>query len=117
MPLVVGELPPEARAVITAAAAEAGAPLVEAAQVEGDVSMSRGVATVSYRGARGVYPAVRLALAGRHQVANAATALRVLEIVDREGGWPLGPTRSSPASPARDGRPGWNGCARPAAMC
>ena len=85
VPLVVGDVPPEARAVITAAAAEAGAPLIEAAQVEGDVDMSRGVATVRYRGARGVYPAVRLALAGRHQVANAATAVRVLEVVDTRG--------------------------------
>jgi dihydrofolate synthase/folylpolyglutamate synthase len=85
VPLVVGELPAEARAVITAAAAAAGAPVIEAAQVEGEIQMDRGVASVRYRGARGVYPAVRLALAGRHQVANAATAVRVLEVVDAGG--------------------------------
>ena len=85
VPLVVGELPAEARTVITAAAAAAGAPLIEAATVQGDVAMSRGVATVRYHGARGDYPAVTLALAGRHQVANAATALRVLEVVDTRG--------------------------------
>jgi dihydrofolate synthase/folylpolyglutamate synthase len=85
VPLVVGDVPAEARAVIAAAAVEAGAPLIEAARVEGDVGMSLGVATVRYRGARGVYPAVRLALAGRHQVANAATALRILEMVDGQG--------------------------------
>ncbi len=85
VPLVIGELPADARAVITASTAEAGAPLIDAAEVDGDVSMSRGVATVRYRGARGIYPAVRLALAGRHQVANAATALRVLELVDATG--------------------------------
>lgn len=85
VPLVVGELPDEARAVIAGAAAEAGAPLVEAAHVEGDVEMTQGVATVQYRGATRVYPPVRLSLAGRHQVANAATAVRVLEIVDHRG--------------------------------
>jgi len=63
----------------------AGAPLVEAAQVEGPVDMTGGVATVRYRGATGVYPPVRLSLAGRHQVANAATAVRVLELVDAQG--------------------------------
>ena len=85
VPLVLGAVPPEARAVITAAAAAAGAPLIEAALVEGEVRISRGVATVRYRGAMGTYPPVRLALAGRHQVANAATALRVLEVVAARG--------------------------------
>jgi dihydrofolate synthase / folylpolyglutamate synthase len=85
VPLVLGAVPDEARTVIAAAAADAGAPLIEAALVEGDITLDRGVATVSYRGARGVYPAVRLALAGRHQVANAATAVRVCEMVNARG--------------------------------
>jgi dihydrofolate synthase/folylpolyglutamate synthase len=85
VPLVVGEVPAEARAVIAAAAAAAGAPLVDAARVEGPVEMDGGVATVRYRGATGVYPPVRLSLAGRHQVANAATAVRVLELLDARG--------------------------------
>jgi len=85
VPLVVGEVPSEAWTAIAGAAAAAGAPLVEAAQVEGPVDMTGGVATVRYRGATGVYPPVRLSLAGRHQVANAATAVRVLELVDAQG--------------------------------
>ena len=47
--------------------------------------MIRGVATVQLPRSQGRLPAVRLALAGRHQVANAATAVRVLEMVDAGG--------------------------------
>jgi len=80
-PLVVGDVLPEARSTIEAAAAAAGAPVIDSAEVVEHVRMDRGVATVSCRG----YPPVRLALAGRHQVANAATAVRLLEVVEQEG--------------------------------
>jgi dihydrofolate synthase/folylpolyglutamate synthase len=81
-PLVLGELPPEARSAIEAAAAAAGAPLIDSAGVIAHVDVVRGTATVSCRGG---YPPVRLALAGRHQVANAATAVCLLEVVEQEG--------------------------------
>lgn len=80
-PLVIGALPAEARSTIEAAAAAVGAPLIDSTPVVQHVRMERGVATVSCRG----YPPVRLALAGRHQVANAATAVRLLEVVEQEG--------------------------------
>jgi len=81
-PLVVGDLAPEARAAVDAAAGAAGAPVIDAAGTIERVAVERGVATVSCRGG---YPPVRLALAGRHQVANAATAVRLLEVVEQEG--------------------------------
>jgi dihydrofolate synthase/folylpolyglutamate synthase len=81
-PLVIGELPSEARSTIEAAAAAAGSPVIDSAGVVQHVSVERGVATISCRGG---YPPVRLALAGRHQVANAATAVRLLEVVEQEG--------------------------------
>lgn len=81
-PLVIGDLAPEARSTIAVAAEAAGAPLIDAAAVLAHVTVERGVATVTCRGG---YPPVRLALAGRHQVANAATAVRLLEIIEQEG--------------------------------
>lgn len=63
VPLVVGQLPREAAARVAAAAADAGAPIVEARAVTADRR----------------YPPLTLALAGRHQLDNAAVAIAILE--------------------------------------
>ena len=62
-PLVIGRLPGEAARRVAAIAASVGAPLIDAQ------------ATISDR----VYPPIKLALPGRHQLENAAVAVTVLE--------------------------------------
>jgi dihydrofolate synthase/folylpolyglutamate synthase len=69
VPNVRGAMPPEASDVIDRTAASLGAPLFEAG---GDTALASRVA------------AVPLSLAGAHQQANAAVALRLLEIIDAE---------------------------------
>ena len=85
VPLVVGDLPLEARTVVEKAAQTVGADVVEAAHAGGCVDVRDGVATVSFTSETADYPAVSLSLAGRHQVANAATAVRVLELANQRG--------------------------------
>ena len=63
VPLVVGRLPAEAARRIAEVAASVGAPLLDAH------------ATTTDR----VYPPLKLALAGRHQLENAAVAVAILE--------------------------------------
>jgi dihydrofolate synthase/folylpolyglutamate synthase len=63
VPLVVGRLPAEAAKRIAEVAAKAGAPVLDAH------------ATTTDR----VYPPLKLALAGRHQLENAAVAVAILE--------------------------------------
>ena len=63
VPLVMGRLSPEAAARVRKVAADVGAPVVDAH------------ATKTER----VYPPLTLALAGRHQVENAAVAVAILE--------------------------------------
>ena len=63
VPLVVGRLPPEAATRIAEVAASVGAPVLNAH------------ATTTDR----VYPPLTLALAGRHQLENAAVAVAILE--------------------------------------
>jgi len=63
VPLVIGRLPAEAATRIAEVAAQVGAPLVDAH------------ATTTDR----VYPPLKLALAGRHQLENAAVAVAILE--------------------------------------
>jgi dihydrofolate synthase/folylpolyglutamate synthase len=62
-PLVVGRLPAEAARRIATVAAEVGAPVIDA----------HGTTTDR------VYPPLKLALAGRHQLENAAVAVAILE--------------------------------------
>jgi dihydrofolate synthase / folylpolyglutamate synthase len=82
VPMVVGSLPDEARLVVERTAAERAAPLVS---VPDTVVMSRthdsghSVLTMTTPVRR--YPAVRLGLAGAHQAANAAVAVRTLEVL------------------------------------
>lgn len=63
VPLVIGRLPAEAARRIAAVAATVGAPVLDAH------------ATTTDR----VYPPLKLALAGRHQLENAAVAVAILE--------------------------------------
>ncbi|MGE0359587.1 MAG: folylpolyglutamate synthase/dihydrofolate synthase family protein [Vicinamibacterales bacterium] len=82
VPLVVGPLAVEPMAVVREAAARAGAPLVA---VDDEVTLAAaadaGHAVVTITTPVRRYPAVRLGLAGRHQVANAAVAVRSLEVL------------------------------------
>ena len=68
VPVVVGGVDPSAFDAIAAVASERGAPLVRAD-----------------RTALSPYRDVRMALAGDHQIANAAVAVRLLEAVDARG--------------------------------
>jgi dihydrofolate synthase / folylpolyglutamate synthase len=69
VPMVCGPVPAEAMTVIAAACVEREAPLI---RVEGDEALRSRVA------------AIPLALAGAHQRANAAVALRLLELLDAD---------------------------------
>jgi dihydrofolate synthase/folylpolyglutamate synthase len=78
VPLVCGHVPAEAMEVIAAICAGRGAPLI---RVDGDDALASRVA------------AIPLSLAGAHQRANAAVALRLLELLDADPsiGLPVGP--------------------------
>jgi dihydrofolate synthase/folylpolyglutamate synthase len=67
VPVVVGDMAPEARAVIERIARERGAEVIPAGTGGRD------------------YGPIRLALRGAHQIANAHVAMRVLEVLDRAG--------------------------------
>jgi dihydrofolate synthase / folylpolyglutamate synthase len=66
VPVVVGRLPAAAQEVIATIARERGAPIVDAT-------------------AAGIGRDVRLVLPGAHQIDNAAVAVHVLELLDRQG--------------------------------
>jgi dihydrofolate synthase / folylpolyglutamate synthase len=83
VPLVVGELPDEAMAVVAARAAEMGAPLRLTADAALVTTTERGV--VQVRGGAAHLPPTRVALLGRHQAANAATAIGVLRACEEAG--------------------------------
>ena len=86
VPLVMGALPEEARAVVERAAREAGAPLVSAGGAIELVAMERGRAHVRPHLARWPgLPVLPVSLLGRHQVDNTATAVRILEVLDAQG--------------------------------
>lgn len=87
--VVLGDNPPDVEAVVAARCAETGATLVrakdgtvlEATMVEGQAHL-----TVDTPASR--YDDITLGLRGRHQVTNALTALRVLEVLP---GFDVGP--------------------------
>jgi dihydrofolate synthase/folylpolyglutamate synthase len=88
VPMIVGDVGPEASAVIERVAAERGAELIRArdgvdvAPLEPD-AVSDNVFTL--RTPVRDYGAVRLALRGAHQTANAIVAVRLLETLDAHG--------------------------------
>lgn len=86
-PVVTGPLPAEAAAVVRAAAAARGASYVEA-RVGGETRQTLtadGRTQVRLTTPSHDYGQVTLALRGRHQVANAAVATRLLEVADVAG--------------------------------
>ena len=77
---VLGRNPPEVEAIVAASCAAAGAPLVRAADVRvDDLGLTDGHARVTVRTPVAEYAELTLSLAGRHQVANALVAIRLLE--------------------------------------
>jgi dihydrofolate synthase / folylpolyglutamate synthase len=86
VPVVIGPLPKEARAVVEAAAREQTAPLVDAfAGVGVAARLDRGLYEVTITTPARRYGPLRLALAGRHQVDNAVVAVRLLEAAAERG--------------------------------
>jgi dihydrofolate synthase/folylpolyglutamate synthase len=87
VPVVVGRVAPDARAVIARVASERSAPLVwadESASVTRDPADPTGL-TVRARTERRNYGAFRLPLAGAHQLDNAAVAIRAVELLEDTG--------------------------------
>lgn len=86
VPVVVGPLPDEARAVIDAIARQQAAPIINAFDgVHIDARPDRGRYEVTIATPAARYGPLRLALAGRHQVDNAVVAVRLLETAAARG--------------------------------
>jgi dihydrofolate synthase/folylpolyglutamate synthase len=86
MTVVIGDLPPDAAAVMRRAADERGARLVIASQdARCRAELVDGRARVSIETPHGSYGPVTLGLRGEHQVANALVAVRLLEATSAEG--------------------------------
>jgi dihydrofolate synthase/folylpolyglutamate synthase len=86
VPVVIGDLPDEARDVVYRTAQERGSQVVEAvrgADIKSD--MVDGAARITIRTPRGEYGPVQLGLSGEHQVANALIAVRLLECAGPAG--------------------------------
>jgi dihydrofolate synthase/folylpolyglutamate synthase len=86
VPVVIGELPEEARGIVRRVCRERGARLHDTA-VECVVGRARrnGRTILRLTTPRGVYPPIVLALRGDHQARNAAVAVRLLELLDERG--------------------------------
>jgi dihydrofolate synthase / folylpolyglutamate synthase len=105
VPVVCGPLSPEARAAIDAESARVGAPLVDAATaVEMLVADDGGSTTADITVADRTLRGVALGLQGRHQIDNAAVAVALLDLLDRQG-------HRVPDAALREGleQPGWPG--------
>lgn len=86
VPVVVGPLPEQARAVIETVARERAAPVVDAFDGVGVVARpDHGRYQVTITTPTRRYGPLRLALAGRHQVDNAVVAVRLLETAAERG--------------------------------
>lgn len=86
-PAVMGAMDPRAKAVISAKAADCGAPLHDASE-EISVAVSRRTVhgqTLTCESPRGTYPAGLTRLTGTYQTENAATALCALERLMEQG--------------------------------
>jgi dihydrofolate synthase/folylpolyglutamate synthase len=86
VPVVVGELPEEARGIVRRVCQDRGARLHDVA-AECVVSRARqkGRTILRLTTPRRVYPPIVLALRGDHQAQNAAVAVRLLELLDDRG--------------------------------
>jgi dihydrofolate synthase/folylpolyglutamate synthase len=86
MPVVAGELPDDALAVVRRVALERGATLIEAAAgVRIDAELTDGRATITVETPSARYGPLVLALRGEHQVGNALVAIRLLEAAASRG--------------------------------
>jgi dihydrofolate synthase / folylpolyglutamate synthase len=86
VPVVVGELPEEARAIVRRVCQERGAPLHDtSAECVVERARRNGRTILHLTTPRGVYPPTVLALRGDHQAQNAAVAVRLLELLDERG--------------------------------
>jgi dihydrofolate synthase/folylpolyglutamate synthase len=86
LPVIVGELPVEARAVIEMVAEQQGANLIDAStRLVHALFLDRGRATIGVTTPVRRYDDVQLALSGAHQVGNAVIAIRVLEAAAAAG--------------------------------
>ena len=86
MTLVMGDLRPEAAAVIQRCASERGATLVEAAQdTRVESEMVAGRARLTLRTPAASYGPLTLGLRGQHQIGNAIVAVRLLEVAADSG--------------------------------
>jgi dihydrofolate synthase / folylpolyglutamate synthase len=103
VPVVVGDVDSEAFAAIEAVAASRGAPLIRV----GAADPVSGPAPHEIRLRTPVrdYGTVRLGLRGAHQIANAAVAVRLLELLDAQGvAVPEAAIRAALAQPGWAGR-------------
>lgn len=86
MPIVLADNPPEVEAVVADVCEKAGATLVRARHgVSITTSLSDGRTLLDLATPRHEFRGLRMALAGAHQVANAVTAVRLLETIDGHG--------------------------------
>jgi dihydrofolate synthase/folylpolyglutamate synthase len=86
MPVVTGDLPADALAVIRRVAAERGATLIEAtSDTRVSFELVDGRARVTLQTPRATYGPVLLALRGEHQIGNAVVAVRLLEAAAERG--------------------------------
>ena len=83
VPMVVGELDPEAFAAIAGIARDRGAPLVRAA--DGVTVTRRRANTIALCTPARTYGDVTIGLPGAHQIGNALVAVRILELLDSQG--------------------------------
>jgi dihydrofolate synthase / folylpolyglutamate synthase len=83
VPMVVGDLEPEALTAIAGIARDRGAPLIRAA--EGATIVRRAPNTIALRTPARDYGDVTMGLAGAHQIGNALVAVRILELLDSQG--------------------------------
>ncbi len=97
VPVVMGIQPPAAEQVIRRRAGELGAPVIAVSDrpdrgpvAVGAVRESLEGTRFDIEGRRGSYRDLRVPLLGRHQSANAATAVAVVECLQDQG-WDLGP--------------------------
>jgi dihydrofolate synthase/folylpolyglutamate synthase len=87
---VLAENPPAVREVVTRVCATERAQLVYAPDgVAVDAAMTDGRTVATIRTPRGSYAQVRLGLRGRHQIANAVAATRLLEELAAAGRFPV----------------------------
>jgi dihydrofolate synthase/folylpolyglutamate synthase len=103
VPMVVGEVEPEALTAIAGIARDRGAPLIRAA--EGVTVTRRASNTISLSTPARDYGEITMGLEGAHQIGNALVAVRILELLDSQGmAVPPGAVTSALARPSWPGR-------------